>query len=131
MVDGCSFLDSVSKLLDVLASDRVRFRSVGLSIFLATNFEYFTLKMFHSIIFNTVLTVFKNYLQIVVVFYVAIVLLLIGTNLKAGRITRSARFKQHVVEYSEGTGAANRLVPSRRNSGALIGVDQEDDIVDV
>ena len=84
----------------------------------------------NSPLFNS-FNIYLNYLQIVVVFYVAIVLLLIGTNLKAGRITRSARFKQHVVEYSEGTGAANRLVPSRRNSGALIGVDQEDDIVDV
>ena len=70
-------------------------------------------------------------LQIVVVFYVAIVLLLIGTNLRAGRVTRGARFKQHVVEFSEGSGAANRLVPSRRNSSPLVGVDQEDDIADV
>jgi hypothetical protein len=57
----------------------------------------------------------------VVVFYVAIVLLLIGTNLRAGRAGRSARFKKHVVEYSEDSGRAeNRLVPqkeSRRGSG--------------
>ena len=72
-----------------------------------------------------------------VVFYVAIVLLLIGTNLKAGRVTRGARFKQHVVEFTEGNGAANRLVPSSRNGGntsqgkAVIGADQEDDIVEV
>eukprot|EP00093_Oithona_nana_P012596 12596.XXX_533412_535134_1 [CDS] Oithona nana genome sequencing. len=76
------------------------------------------------------------YVTIVVVFYVAIVLLLIGTNLKAGRVTRGARFKQHVVEYTEGNGAANRLVPSSRNGGstngqAVIGADQEDDIVEV
>merc|ERR1719415_51513 len=76
------------------------------------------------------------YVTIVVVFYVAIVLLLIGTNLKAGRVTRGARFKQHVVEFTEGNGAANRLVPSSRNGGstnhggkAVIGADQEDDIV--
>ena len=80
----------------------------------------------------------RPYLQIVVVFYVAIVLLLIGTNLKAGRVTRGARFKQHVVEFTEGNGAANRLVPSSRNGGstnhggkAVIGADQEDDIVEV
>ena len=56
---------------------------------------------------------------------------MIGTNLRAGRVTRGARFKQHVVEFSEGSGAANRLVPSRRNSSPLVGVDQEDDIADV
>ena len=59
--------------------------------------------------------------QIVVVFYVAIVLLLIGTNLRAGRITRSARFKQHVVEFNESSGAANRLVPSRNSSSSAGG----------
>ena len=41
------------------------------------------------------------YLQIVVVFYVAIVLLLIGTNLRAGGGGRGARFKKHVVEFTE------------------------------
>ena len=41
--------------------------------------------------------------QIVVVFYVAIVLLLIGTNLRAGGAGRSARFKKHVVEFTEVT----------------------------
>merc|ERR1711878_190309 len=61
------------------------------------------------------------YVTIVVVFYVAIVLLLIGTNLRAGRVTRGARFKQHVVEYTEGNGAANRLVPSSRNGGSTNG----------
>ena len=39
--------------------------------------------------------------QIVVVFYVAIVLLLIGTNLRAGGAGRGARFKKHVVEFTE------------------------------
>merc|ERR1719438_144354 len=69
------------------------------------------------------------YVTIVVVFYVAIVLLLIGTNLRAGRMTRGARFKQHVVEFSEGSGAANRLVPSssRGGSGPLIGLDQDEE----
>ena len=39
------------------------------------------------------------------VFYVAIVLLLIGTNLRAGRSgSRGARFKKHVVEFNEGSG---------------------------
>jgi len=84
------------------------------------------------------------YVTIVVVFYVAIVLLLIGTNLRAGRITRSARFKQHVVEFNESSGAANRLVPSRSSSssaggtlgsssgsGALIGIDQDEDVAEV
>lgn len=62
----------------------------------------------------------------------AIVLLLIGTNLRAGRVTRGARFKHHVVEFSEGQGAANRLVPSKSsNNGALIGVDQDDDVAEV
>ena len=43
----------------------------------------------------------------------AIVLLLIGTNLRANRAGRAARFKKHVVEYSESNGRAeNRLVPS-------------------
>ena len=46
--------------------------------------------------------------QIVVVFYVAIVLLLIGTNLRAGGAGRSARFKKHVVEFTEVT--ANYLM---------------------
>ena len=70
--------------------------------------------------------------QIVVVFYVAIVLLLIGTNLRAGRISRGARFKQHVVEFSEGSGAANRLVPSKSaGGGSLVGVDQDDDVAEV
>ena len=56
---------------------------------------------------------FLFHLQIVVVFYVAIVLLLIGTNLRANRAGRSARFKKHVVEYSEGSGKAeNKLVPA-------------------
>ena len=83
----------------------------------------------------------------------AIVLLLIGTNLRAGRMTRSARFKHHVVEFNEASGAANRLVPSRSTSSssgglghhsssggaggaggggsALIGIDQEDDVAEV
>jgi len=91
------------------------------------------------------------YVTIVVVFYVAIVLLLIGTNLRAGRMTRSARFKHHVVEFNEASGAANRLVPSRSTSSssgglgghhsssggaggggsALIGIDQDDDVAEV
>lgn len=79
------------------------------------------------------------YVTIVVVFYVAIVLLLIGTNLRAGRMTRGARFKQHVVEFNESSGAANRLVPSSNrgsttangNGGALIGVDHDDDVAEV
>merc|ERR1719312_1609511 len=52
------------------------------------------------------------YVTIVVVFYVAIVLLLIGTNLRAGGAGRGARFKKHVVEYTEGAGAESRLVPA-------------------
>jgi len=89
------------------------------------------------------------YVTIVVVFYVAIVLLLIGTNLRAGRMTRGARFKQHVVEFNESSGAANRLVPSRRCSSsspggtspgggggsggtsALMGIDHDEDIAEV
>ena len=46
------------------------------------------------------------YLQVVVVFYVAIVLLLIGTNLRASRATattgaerRAGRYRKHVVDY--------------------------------
>ena len=45
-------------------------------------------------------------MQVVVVFYVAIVLLLIGTNLRASRTTatsgterRAGRYKKHVVDY--------------------------------
>ena len=45
-----------------------------------------------------------------VVFYVGIVVLLIGTNLRAGGAGRGARFKKHVVEYTEGTGAESRYV---------------------
>jgi hypothetical protein len=47
---------------------------------------------------------------------VAIVLLLIGTNLRAGRTARGARFKKHVVEFNEGSGAQSRLVPAKENS---------------
>jgi len=78
------------------------------------------------------------YVTIVVVFYVAIVLLLIGTNLRAGGAGRGARFKKHVVEFTEGSGAENRLVPSSsRNSPASSSgaataiVDMDEDIVDV
>ena len=43
------------------------------------------------------------------------VLLLIGTNLKASRAVRGARFKKHVVEFSEDSGRAeNRCVISKR-----------------
>jgi len=56
------------------------------------------------------------YVTIVVVFYVGIVVLLIGTNLRAGGAGRGARFKKHVVEYTEGTGAESRLVPSTASS---------------
>ena len=50
------------------------------------------------------ISMFANFpFQIVVVFYVAIVLLLIGTNLRAGGAGRSARFKKHVVEFTEVT----------------------------
>jgi hypothetical protein len=80
-------------------------------------------------------------LQIVVVFYVAIVLLLIGTNLRAGRSSRGARFKKHVVEFSEGSGAQSRLVPAKENldsnpnsqqqSRDTIPADLDDDIADV
>ena len=45
-------------------------------------------------------------MQVVVVFYVAIVLLLIGTNLRASRTTatsgterRAGRYRKHVVDY--------------------------------
>ena len=70
--------------------------------------------------------------QIVVVFYVAIVLLLIGTNLRAGGAGRGARFKKHVVEYTEGCGAENRLVPSKPlNNAARSAIDLDDDIADV
>ena len=61
-------------------------------------------------------------MQIVVVFYVAIVLLLIGTNLRANRAGRAARFKKHVVEYSESNGRAeNRLVPTAPSCGGVGG----------
>ena len=46
-----------------------------------------------------------------VVFYVAIVLLLIGTNLRASRATatggaerRGGRYRKHVVDYRNGEG---------------------------
>lgn len=74
--------------------------------------------------------------QIVVVFYVAIVLLLIGTNLRASRANRSASGgetsgqqtatrKKHVVEYSEGK-AENRLI-SKQGSASESSFDCEDD----
>jgi len=56
------------------------------------------------------------YVTIVVVFYVGIVVLLIGTNLRAGGAGRGARFKKHVVDYTEGTGAESRLVPTTASS---------------
>jgi len=76
------------------------------------------------------------YVTIVVVFYVAIVLLLIGTNLRAGGAGRSARFKKHVVEFTEGSGAENRLVASKGTPGTNSGsstsqLDIEEDVVDV
>ena len=47
-------------------------------------------------------------MQVVVVFYVAIVLLLIGTNLRASRGTttsgterRAGRYRRHVVDYRD------------------------------
>ncbi len=75
--------------------------------------------------------------QVVVVFYVAIVLLLIGTNLRASRAGRSARFKKHVVEFSENSGKAEtRLVPERERGEAAGGgggglFEYEDDVVEV
>ena len=48
-----------------------------------------------------------------VVFYVGIVVLLIGTNLRAGGAGRGARFKKHVVEYTEGTGAESRYAVTK------------------
>ena len=73
--------------------------------------------------------------QIVVVFYVAIVLLLIGTNLRAGSAGRGARFKKHVVEYTEGSGAENRLVPSKPATSVGLtssgSIDLDDDVADV
>ncbi|XP_040580110.1 uncharacterized protein [Lepeophtheirus salmonis] len=68
------------------------------------------------------------YVTIVVVFYIAVVLLLIGTNLKAGKNLRSAKFKSHVVEFNEKDGSKSKLVPSNKNGNT---VDFEDDIVDV
>ena len=73
-----------------------------------------------------------------VVFYVAIVLLLIGTNLRAGRAGRSARYKKHVVEYSEGSGRAeSKLVPEADGSsacakaGSANALDYDEEIADV
>ncbi|TRY70350.1 hypothetical protein TCAL_09418 [Tigriopus californicus] len=75
------------------------------------------------------------YVTIVVVFYVAIVLLLIGTNLRAGRANRTARFKKHVVEYSEGSGRAeNRLVaepPIGSRTNGSMAIDYDEEIADV
>jgi len=73
------------------------------------------------------------YVTIVVVFYVAIVLLLIGTNLRAGGAGRGARFKKHVVEFTEGSGAENRLVAASSGTPAVRPTppDMDEDIVDV
>merc|ERR1719312_332330 len=77
------------------------------------------------------------YVTIVVVFYVAIVLLLIGTNLRAGGAGRGARFKKHVVEFTEGNGAENRLVATKQTPGTNPGsssgsfLDVDEDVVDV
>jgi len=77
------------------------------------------------------------YVTIVVVFYVAIVLLLIGTNLRAGGAGRGARFKKHVVEFTEGNGAENRLVASKQTPGTNTGstsssfLDVDEEVVDV
>lgn len=50
-------------------------------------------------------------------------------------MTRGARYKHHVVEFTEGQGASNRLVPSRNTSsqggGAVIGVDADDEVAEV
>ena len=90
-------------------------------------------------------------LQIVVVFYVAIVLLLIGTNLRAGRGNANGRSggnngegnnvveKRHVVEYSECSGKAeNRIVTGNDvndgggGRGLNVALDYEDlDVADV
>jgi hypothetical protein len=67
------------------------------------------------------------FFQIVVVFYVAIVLLLIGTNLRANRgAGRGARFKKHVVEFAEGK-AESKLVPQREAAAC----DFEEDAIEV
>ena len=78
----------------------------------------------------------------------AVVLLLIGTNLKASRAVRGARFKKHVVEFSEDSGRAenrcdcekdigknakkpnalnSRLVPERSRLSSAAGFEAEDE----
>merc|ERR550519_49329 len=51
------------------------------------------------------------YVTVIVVFYIAIVALLIGTNLRGGVWwEKGARFKRHIVEFEEGEGATDKIV---------------------
>ena len=73
----------------------------------ATETFIFIIKNFATEILSKILFLF----QVVVVFYVAVVVLLVGTNLRTGRWKKKgAKFKKHVVEYQEGEGATNKIV---------------------
>ena len=55
-------------------------------------------------------------LQASVVFYIAVVALLVGTNLRTSRWKkRGAKFKEHVVQFEEGEGATDRIVSKPKN----------------
>ncbi len=83
--------------------------------------------------------------QIVVVFYVGIVLLLIGTNLRANRVTggssgesgsrKNREEKKHVVELSEAGKAETKLVREGGGGGGGGGgigeFECEEEVVDV
>ena len=82
-----------------------------LRLILSTKMELITNNLKKVMPEITQLTMFYIYFQVVVVFYVAVVVLLVGTNLRTGRWKKKgAKFKKHVVEFEEGEGATNKIV---------------------
>ena len=53
------------------------------------------------------------------IFYIAVVVVLVGTNLRSGRWKKKgAKFKKHVVEFQEGGGATNKIVSATNTTGS-------------